>query len=50
MPFTHEAKGDYELAIAEFEQGGDNAGVRGHLGRSYIKAGRLTDGRRIVSG
>jgi tetratricopeptide (TPR) repeat protein len=49
MPFLHEATGEYELAIAEFEQGGDTAGIRGHLGRAYIKAGRLADGRRILS-
>jgi len=49
VPFLHEAKGDYELAIAGFEQRGETAGIRGHLGRAYIRAGRLADGRRILS-
>jgi TolB-like protein/Flp pilus assembly protein TadD len=46
--FVHEAKGEYQEAIAEFEKLGETAGIRGHPGRVYIQAGRLADGRRIL--
>jgi TolB-like protein/Tfp pilus assembly protein PilF len=46
--FVHEAMGHYQEAITEFEKLGETAGIRGHLGRVYIKAGRLVDGRRIL--
>ncbi len=48
MAFLREAKGQYEEAIAEFEKLGETAGIRGHLARVYIQAGRLADGRRIL--
>jgi TolB-like protein/Flp pilus assembly protein TadD len=47
--FVREKKGQYEEAIAEFEKLGEAAGIRGHLGRVYIKTGRLADGRRILA-
>jgi len=49
LPYLHEAKGQYQEAIAEFEKLGDpRAGIQGHLGRVYVRAGRLADGRRIL--
>ena len=49
ISFVREANGKEKEAIAEFEKlGGTAAGIRGHLGRVYIKAGRLADGRRIL--